>query len=102
VSSPRALLKDPSNEAIVARRRERGEYCGLTREYLSLAVRLGMVQAVLLIAYGWIVGGSGNREYESSEEGDAISEGAARDATGSDGILPTSGVGGMNIFQGVT
>lgn len=92
---PRGLQS--SNEDSVARRGGAGgEYDGLSGGYL-----LGgedTISGVAFIAYGALRGGTdggtGNREYESTDERNATEAGGV---STSDGILPSTGVGGTNI-----
>jgi len=84
VSLPRGLQS--SNEDSVARRREGGEYDGSGGGY-PLGGRDGAVGC-------GIDGGTGNREYESADERNATEAGGV---STTDGILPSTGVGGTNI-----
>ena len=79
----------------MARRRAGGEYCGLDSELCLYDIKeSGLADVAIPIAGR---GGAGNWEYESPDERSATETGGV--SATSDGILPTTGVGGTNIFE---
>ena len=81
----------------MARRRAGGEYCGLDSELCLYDIEArGPKLSIVTIAIGEL-GGAGNWEYESPDERSATETGGV--SATSDGILPTTGVGGTNIFE---